>query len=228
MKKNWLDDIVEKTYKYYEKRKIILWGKYSVSDSIREMLRERYGIEVAFYVDSNIKKIDNYQVFPTNSLAGKKKDYYVVIPLAFYQSLKDELTVWGYEKDIDYYYFTDCIVQQTSDYYEDLHGNKIIGTYQGRVKFVFSGFDSTIIIGEQVHFYESIIYVHNDVRIKLGEHSDVTQSSIYASDNTQIMIESDCCINQLSIKMKNKACISLRKKTKILYGGGGRFLRDRK
>lgn len=240
MKKDWIDDIAETTYEHYNKRKIVLWGKYPVSDSIREALNERYGIETAFYVDSNIEKIDNYQVFPTNSLAGKSKDYYVVIPLAFYQSLKDELMMWGYEKDSDYYYFTDCIIQQTSDYYEDLHGNKIVGAYSGKVKFCFSGFDSTIIIGEHVHFYESMIYVHNDVKIKLGDNLDLVKSNICAYDNVQIvigdsvsikqstinidnssdiMIEKGCSICDLSITMDNDAGILLGQDTKVLYGG---------
>ena len=131
MKKNWIEDIVEKTYKHYRKREIVLWGKYSVSDLIRETLIEKYGIEPAFFVDEKMEKIDNYQVYPTDCLAGKSKEYYVVVPVAFYQSLKDKLIMWGYEKDKDYYYFADCIIQQTSDYYEDSHGNKIIGTYIG-------------------------------------------------------------------------------------------------
>lgn len=188
MKKNWIDDIVEKTHEHYGKRKIVLWGKYSVSEAIRETLKERYGLETAFYVDSSLEKIDNYQVFPVNTLAGKSKDYYVIVPLAFYQSLKDELIMWGYEKDKDYYYFTDCVVQQTSDYYEDLHGNKIIGAYSGKVKFVFSGFDSTIILGEHVHFYDSTVYIHNDVRITLGDDSEFVKSTLCAYDNAEIII----------------------------------------
>lgn len=244
MKKNWIDDIVEKTYEHYEKREIVLWGKYSVSDSIREKLKERYGIETAFYVDGSIEKIDNYQVFPTSLLAGKSKDYYVVIPLAFYQSLKDELTMWGYEKDTDYYYFADCIVQQTPDYYEDSHGNKIVGAYSGKVKFAFSGFDSTVIIGKHVHFHESMIYVHNDVRIKLGDYVDIAQSTICAYDNAQIMIgdrviikqstvyvnncsvmmiEMDCNIRELLMKIMSEAVILLQQNIK-LYGQGGSWI----
>ena len=238
MEINWIDNIVEKTYEHYKQRKIILWGKYSVSDSIREMLIKKYGITIAFYVDNNTEKIDNCQVFPTNCLAGKSKDYYIIIPLAFYQSLKNELTIWGYKKDIDYYYFADCIIQQTLDYYEDSHGNRIIGKYSG-IKFAFSGFNSTIVIGNRVHFYESTIYVHNNVEIRLGNCVDLAKSDIFACDNahiiigsrtkvekstvragydSDIIIEDDCIIYELVVSASKKANVSLRQGIKMLCG----------
>lgn len=89
--KDWIDYIVEEVYKYYNNRDIVLWGKYSVSDSIRAKLKERYGLDIAFYVENDITKIDNICIFPSSCLAGKASEYYVVVPLAFYPELKEQL-----------------------------------------------------------------------------------------------------------------------------------------
>ena len=66
-------------------------GKNKASDDIRDKLKQKYEIEIAFYVDGDARKIDNNQVFPTDCLDGKASEYYVVIPLAFYQSIKTKL-----------------------------------------------------------------------------------------------------------------------------------------
>lgn len=145
---NWIHFIAEEAYQSYNGRKIVLWGKYDVSEKIRTRLEEQYGIKAAFYVDRDAAKIDNEQVYPTNCLQGKAKDYYVVVPVAYYQSLKEELIRGGYIKGKDYCYFCDCVVKDTSDYYEDTHGNKIIGSHYG-CKWVFSGFNSVVKIGKK-------------------------------------------------------------------------------
>ena len=74
----------------------------------------------------------------------------------------------GYKKDQDYYYFCDCIVKMTDDYYEDSHGNKIIGSYN-KLKFVFSGFNSVVRISENVNLHSSSFYIHSDAEIEIGD-----------------------------------------------------------
>lgn len=92
---DWIEDIVENTYHNYKKRKIVLWGKYSVSETIKDKLKEAYGIDTAFYVDKDPSKIDNNQVFSTRCLKGKSDEYYVVVPVAYYKSLTEELNGGG-------------------------------------------------------------------------------------------------------------------------------------
>lgn len=89
---DWIKDIVENTYRNYKKRKVVLWGKYSASETIKDRLKDTYGIDTVFYVDKDPLKIDNKQVFPTGCLRGKSDEYYVVVPVAYYKSLKEELT----------------------------------------------------------------------------------------------------------------------------------------
>ena len=96
-------------------------------------------IPVYGFIESDQKKIDNENVFPIKLLDGKNKEYFVIIPLAFHQSIKDKLKEFCYSTD-DYYY-NDCIIENRSNYYEDTHGNRIIGN-RGNIKIVFNGYNS--------------------------------------------------------------------------------------
>lgn len=235
-----IDYIVDKVYEYCDKREVVLWGKYRISDEIKERLKSRYGVKTAFYVDSDTTKIDNICVFSSECLKGKAGQYYVVVPLAFYQSLKDELVRGGYRKDLDYYYFSDCIVEQRSDYYEDSHGNKIIGKYQN-LKFAFSGFNSVIEIGKGVRFRDSVIYMHNDSRVIIGDKTDIEECNFSVENECNIEIGQECKIfdlnltggNASSLILKNGVMIrgkshwGLCKKAKFWVGCNGKFLDGR-
>ena len=54
---------------------------------------------MAFFVDKDASKIDNKKVFSTGCLQGKADEYYVVVPVAYYKSLKEELIGGGYKRD---------------------------------------------------------------------------------------------------------------------------------
>lgn len=189
---NWIHFIAEEAYQNYNGRRIVLWGKYDISEKIKIRLEEQYGIKAAFYVDRDVAKIDNEQVYPTNCLQGKAKEYYVVIPVAYYHSLKEELTEGGYIKGKDYCYFCDCVVKDTPDYYEDTHGNKILGPHYG-CKWVFSGFNSTVRIGENTCFSGSEFYLHNDVEIEISENCNVT-GRYQLLDGAKLNIAKNCSI----------------------------------
>lgn len=193
---DWIEYIAEKVYKYYNNRKIVLWGKYEASDRIKEVLKRKYGLETAFYVDSDAAKIDHKYVFETKRLfsGGGPNIYYVVIPLAFYQSLKDELTGGGYKKNFDYYYFNDCILKNTDTYYEDVHGNKIIGEHKN-LKFAFSGFHAVVEIGEYARFYRSTLYMHNGSKIIIGEHVSLNDSVIIVGNDSIIILGDGVCFD---------------------------------
>lgn len=210
----WIDDIADTVNKYYAGRKIVLWGKYQVSDDIKEKLKEKYGIDIAFYVDGDTKKIDNRQVFFTDCLDGKFSEYYVVIPLAFYQSIKNKLEGGGYKSEIDYYYFSDCVVCQRDDYYEDAHGNKIIGRYQG-LKFAFSGFGSTIEIGDNIQFQNTCIYMHNDSRVIIGNDCCFQETDINVYDDSQVIIGNGCNARYYSLIIKKRADVLFNENVRI-------------
>ena len=224
---DWMDDIVENVYRYYNHRKIVLWGAYEGSDTIREKLKEKYGLEVAFYVDGDSTKTDNKWVFSPDCLCGKAREYYVAIPLAFYRSLKEKLTENGYKENTDYYYFCDCIIQQRDDYYEDSHGNRIFGAYQG-LKFAFSGFHSTIRIGKDVTIKNCTVYIHNHSNLTIGDDVYFTDSIIRMDDKTRIEIGRGCQIQDLAVDARLMSDILLHDEVSVNRGGYWDFNRGTK
>lgn len=199
---DWIDDIVENVYRNYKKRKVVLWGKYGTSEQIKDKLKTVHGINTAFYVDKDVSKIDNRQVFSTDCLSGKSDEYYVVVPVAYYQSLKDELAGGGYKKDKDYYYFCDCIVKMTDDYYEDSHGNIIMGSYN-HVKFVFSGFNSVVKIGNDVDLRNSSIHVHSNAKVVIGDNCKIENNTWFIREGTNIEIGAGCILKDNTWNVRN-------------------------
>lgn len=213
-RKDWIEHIADTVNKYYAGRQVVLWGKYGVSDDIRDKLKEEHGIDIVFYVDGDTSKIDNKKVLSPDCLEGKSSQYYVVIPLSFYQSIKDKMIGGGYQERIDYYYFSDCVVCQKDDYYEDAHGNKIIGRYRG-LKFAFSGFNSLIQIGDNVCFQDTCIYVHSNSEIVIGNESCFQNSEININSFVQAKFDDEVNLNESHIVTGVYAKILVERKAKI-------------
>ena len=166
--KDWISDIVDKTAEKYNKRTLVLWGDYETSYIIRNRLKEKHNIDVGFFVDSDNGKVDGVTVLPISILNGKNEEYFIIIPIAFYQSLKNTLEEYQYTTD-DYYYFCDCLISKTQDYYEDSHGNKIIGNYRN-ARIVFSGFDAVVTIGKEFKCQSgTVVYVHSNAKASFGD-----------------------------------------------------------
>lgn len=92
---DWIDFIIKEAVEHYNGREIVIWGKYVVSDSIRDELKERYELDTAFYVDGDRNKTDGKMVLSPGHLCGKSDQYYVIVPIGFYQSVKETLTRGG-------------------------------------------------------------------------------------------------------------------------------------
>lgn len=212
--RNWIEHIVEKVVENYCGREVVIWGKYEVGDKIKEKLQQIHEIKVAFYVDNDVLKIDEDEVRSPERLWGKSDKYYVIIPLSFHQGIKGKLTGGGYTKHKDYYYFCDCILHQEEDYYEDAHGNKIIGKYKG-LKFAFSGFDSVIEIGENVQFMNSSIYIHNGVKIFIGSNTKIQNTTIDMDDHAEIVFGENVTINRAAIC---KTSWEIKENSKVAIG----------
>lgn len=91
---DWVEDIADQVHLNYKGRKIVIWGNYGTADSIKEKLEAKYGINTAFYVDGDGRKVDGRKAFPPECLAGKSDQYYVVVPIAYYPAVR-ELLVRG-------------------------------------------------------------------------------------------------------------------------------------
>lgn len=112
----------------------------------------------------------------------------------------------GYSSNVDYYYFCDCALKQEPEYYEDSHGNKIIGNYQG-LKCVFSGFRSVVEIGEDVQFQETVFYIHNESKIEIGKDVLFQETVITMQDKSKIRIGKNARFtdNRIDIYPSSKA-----------------------
>lgn len=211
---NWIEYIADKVNEYYKERKVILWGKYIASDNIKDKLEEKYHIKTAFYVDNDKVKIDNSRVFATDCLNGRSAEYYVVIPLAVHNTVRDFLIKGGYKPDQDYYYFSDCIVRQEENYYEDTHGNKIIGRYEG-MKFAFSGFDSVIEIGDNVKFHEVSCYIHSNSRIVIGNDVKLLNTTYDIQNDSAMILYDHVSIRDTNCSLDNHVNVLLGRQVQL-------------
>lgn len=214
-RKDWIDIIVDKVHENYNGRQVVIWGFFETSCTISGKLKERYGISTAFYVDGNAAKTDNVQVFHPDCLDGKSDTCYVVIPLTFYQSIKEKISEYGYKEDIDYYYFCGCILRQEPDYFEDAHGNKIIGNYKG-LKFAFFGFYSTIELGDNIQFQNTCLYFFSDdSRIKIGSNVELKENVIHIYNSSNMIVGSNTELKNNTIYIHNHSEALIGEGTKL-------------
>lgn len=207
---DWIEYMADQVYLEYRGRKVVVWGSYEVADSVKGKLKEKYGIDTAFYVDGDKLKVDGGNVFSPECLDGKANQYYVVVPIGFYPAVRERLIQGGYRKDADYCYFCDCALRQEPDYYEDAHGNKIIGNYQG-LKFVFSGFHSVIKIGEGVKFRETTICLHNGAEVVLGEGVRCLETDICIYNGVKFLVGDRTRLEKSRLRLHHFSELSIAK-----------------
>ena len=202
------EDIINTVLKNYNGRQVVLWGKYGTTEDIKEKLKENYGIIDACYIDSNSEMVDGNEVFSTDYIMGKSEKCYVVVALAVYESIREKLFKGGYEPNADYYYFSDCIMKCTDEYYEDAHGNRFIGKRDG-VKFCFSGWNSIIRIGKGVRYDEGLtLYLHNDNRFEVGDNSDICGCfPLRCCTANKIQIGKNCVLSECELRIEGELFI---------------------
>lgn len=204
MEEDWIYDIVKNTCKNYGGRKIILWGKCDTSDKVAKALEQEYQISIDGYVEKNPSK-QNGSIFPINDFFANadRNDYYIVVPLAHSSEIVEILCQNGFKKNLDYYYFSECILEKRENYYEDSHGNKIIGN-MGRMQIVFFGFHSTVTVHESAIFQTAgKIYMYSNSILEVGANSRVIFPP-YASigKNAKFSVGADCIFKIRSMLVK--------------------------
>ena len=207
---DWIQDIICHILENYHGRRIVLWGKFDISDKIKEKLQNEYHINNVCYIDSNEMLVDNREVFSTDLVIKGKKTNYIVIPLAVHNSIKEILSREGYEAGLDFYYFSDCAIRVSEDYYEDAHGNKFFGRRDG-IRFCFSGWNSTIVIGKNAIIDKNMpLYMHNGEFFELGEDSDISKCTVVFEEKARIRIGNNVVLRNFNIKVKYGAELIVR------------------
>lgn len=221
---DWIEYMVDQAHRNYGGREIVVWGSYKVSDEIKETLMEKHGIDVGFCVDNDKSKINGSQVYSPDYIAGKSDKYYVVVPLAFYKKIKEQLISGGYKADIDYCYFCDCVLCQESNYYEDAHGNKIIGNYHG-LKFAFTGFNSLIKIGKNVRFLETTFYLHNESKVVISNDAQLEKNNFWIHHSSETVFGEKVDLRKNRISIEDHAYLEIGSGTRAeklgIYMGNG-------
>ncbi len=199
MYKKWIYIIAHSAAARCRDKKIIIWGNYIISYQIKDVLTNQYNKEVFGYVDSDSKKADDEKVFGVEYLKGKKDKYFIVIPLAFHQSIKDKLEEYGYLPE-DYFYYNDCVIEDRDDYYKDARGNCIIGKRRN-IKIVFNGDNSVIKIqgGIQGSDNSYHIYIGSNSIIEINEGFSC-KADFEIEDNVKVYIGENCVV-------KGKVCL---------------------
>lgn len=215
---DWIHNITETAIEYFRNRTIVLWGKYKISDRIRERLAE-HNITDVIYVDKDESKWDEKEVFSTQIIDGNADIYYIVISVGVYDSIRKKLTEGGYNSIVDYYYFSDCIVKESDEYYEDAHGNKIFGNRLG-LKFVFSGWNSEIKIGSDVNLDSLQLYMHNDMHIKIGDRVKGKIENLRMKNHSAIEIGDDVIIDGTQVEIGEYSSLKIGSRSLLGRGGG--------
>lgn len=170
MSLNVIEESLHKVLEFHNNRKVVIWSNCITSQKIAEKLRDDYGIETAFFVDNDSARTNNWNTYLPEMLRGRREEYFVVVPIGFHQSLKNQLMEYGYKKNEDYYYFTDCILEDSEDYYEDEHGNKVKGYHKG-ASFIFTSYNSVVEIGKRVTFNNVKMKIPKDTYVYIGDDS---------------------------------------------------------
>ena len=229
--KNWLYEMAEQAQNNRNGRDIVIWGYYKAANDLEEVLLNKYGIKTVFYVDGNKKLVDEVYIFSPDILEDKSSQYYVLIPLSYYQSIKESLEIWGYDSN-DYYYFNDCVIVHDEKEYLDKHGNKIINPPKN-VKFTFMGYDNEIIFNRPAgHFSELTFTFGSENHIVIG-CANISSSDLFFGDGNRGDIGEQCVIKRSKIDLfgesefefKNKAVIQnshmvISEKSKVDIGLG--------
>lgn len=223
---NWLDEIIECTLNNFNNREIVIWGSNKTAETISNRLKKEYDLKTAFFVDSNSQLVDNYYVKNKNILKDCAYKYYVIVPLAYYPIIKNDLTNWGYTKDKDYCYWTDCVITDTEDYYEDAHGNKLFG-YHYNLNFMFCGYGGTVKIESAIRNPQLFkLYLHNNSTLEVGSNNQlsgtitINDDSIMkiGSGNVIAVSESICIDKKAEVIICDNNTLKLRF-FRINYGG---------
>ena len=181
-----MKQIIEKMLNNVKGRDVILWGKCKESEKLEKILKEKYNVMVAYYIDSDMRIVDGVKVNLPKKLEGNRKRSFVVCILPYYEEIYKTLNHFGYKenKDFIYYAHKPIIVSEDDKIdYVDQYGNKIIGDARG-VEITFHGYNATLKMGKQCSINKQVsISLHNNARIKLGDNVIIHKEQEWVVEN---------------------------------------------
>ena len=188
-------------------RKVAIWGNNPAGEMLRLLLMMNYRIAVSVCVDDTEHSYSDMPCFSPDVLDGKSAEYYVIAAVGFRASVKERLERFGYRAGTDYSYFCDCVKEMSDERFEDAHGNIITGRY-GEADIAFFGYDSRIVIGDNVSLSSSHIFAQTDSLVEIGGDSVLMDSCIYAYDRARFVSGSSCLFNRLYAQLYDDSAVS--------------------
>lgn len=189
-------------------RKIAIWGNNPAGELIRVLMMYQYKISASICVDDAGHGYSEISCFPPHKLDDNSSEYYVIVAVGYRSSVKERLERYGYEAGKDYTYFADCVKKKRDGYFEDAHGNTVTGDYSD-LDFCFLGYDSKIVIGENVGLATSHIYAQSGSLIELGPDSMYLDSCIYAYNNAVFRSGGSSEFNRLYAQVYDNSIVSI-------------------
>lgn len=208
------DEALEYITKWRNGRTVILWGDCNFSRELQDFLKSN--TIPSMIVDSNMELCDEKMVFGKEKLKelGPAKAY-VVVPLRFSKSIKNEITSLGFVKTVDYYYKADSVIVDDKGQYKDSYGNVRNGQ---RINVYFGGADSTVAIDELNKNSAVKVEMGSDSELKIGKNVTLN-TNIKIGDSAKLIIEDDVQICLLDgIIVKEGAVVHIGKKFVARYG----------
>ena len=212
-------------------RKLVLRWK---APAFEEYLYEKTGLRADFYVTKDAKRINNVDSFSDKVLMDYADDVLLVIAPELARNLKDEARYkgWGFVEGVNLLWMKPgkTLVSQSSssDYYEDVFGNKVV--LKSDANLILTGRNSSVIIEEDVKIFpdtfEILIGENANLHIKKG--CRIHASYIYVMDGATLEIG-----ERVRMSGGGEMKIKIKKYSSMFIGAGttmqtGRLVTGRK
>ena len=150
-----------------------------------ENMLEVYGIKADIYVSSSPERFKEENTWPTESLSGKSKGYYLVIP-ELRQNPADikRYEEMGFKNIEDVLWINHMPTDKEQENF--IYGNSCTNKSEGKV--LFSGFGAEVRIGKNVKLPPKGICIGTECVLEIGDNTDISSSTLTMSKNNVLKI----------------------------------------
>lgn len=185
--------MVLKLKEKYKERQIVVWGYGQDAIELSKVIQSEK-LNIAFYVDESVSKIDGKNIRSISTLEGGKDNYFIIVSVAIeHDEINKKLMSMGYISNVDYLYISRSHkaihVKNHIKNYEDQYGNRINCESDCVVEIIFTGCFSQINIGSEFSGKSLTLILHNNCEVTLGYEIQVNgKNSWEFFDNAKCIV----------------------------------------
>ncbi len=192
---------------YANKRIVAIWGECKNAYILQEKLQE-IGFRTVI-MDGDEVKVDEINILSPFLC----DDYYYLIPIPFYNEIRNAIRKAKKIRKMDYYCPYDDVVIENQNYYEDSRGNKVYGNRKG-LQLLFYGNNSIIVIKECNRRRSCTVEIYSNCILNIDEEVEMRKGTRFImTDNTVLHISKN-------VLLYNDNRILLQPNSKIDIGEG--------